>query len=145
MNQMAYSIARLDQARGFADMLGFRQVQWEEGRAVLELELRPYHLNLAGVIHGGVLMSLLDIVCAQAGLYHPDPSQIRRAVTLSLTTTFTGQASAGVIRAIGTLRSQGSRIFNSSGEILDDSGRLLAMGEGTFRYRSGRNSAHKEE
>src|SRR5690606_39345384 len=78
MNQMAYSIARLDQARGFADVLGFRQVQWEEGRAVLELELRPYHLNLAGVIHGGVLMSLLDIVCAQAGLYHPDPSQIRR-------------------------------------------------------------------
>lgn len=104
---------------------------------MLELELRQYHLNLGGVIHGGVLTSLLDIACAQAGLYCPYPGRARRAVTLSLTTTFTGQASSGVIQVIGTLRSQGRRIFNSSGEVLDSEGKLLAMGEGTFRMRSG--------
>ena len=136
MNQSVVPIPSLDDARGFYDVLGCRQVHWEEGKAVLELELRQHHLNLAGVIHGGVLSSLLDIACAQAGLYCPHPEQARRAVTLSLTTTFTGQASSGVIQIIGTLRSQGRRIFNSSGEVLDSDGRLLAMGEGTFRIRS---------
>mgnify|MGYP002403311520 CR=1 FL=1 len=137
MSQTALPIRLLDDARGFYDVLGCRQVHWEEGKAVLELELRQYHLNLGGVIHGGVLTSLLDIACAQAGLYCPYPGRARRAVTLSLTTTFTGQASSGVIQVIGTLRSQGRRIFNSSGEVLDSEGKLLAMGEGTFRMRSG--------
>jgi len=123
--------------RGFHDVLGYRQAEWSDGRAVLELELQPHHLNLGGVVHGGVLCTMLDVVCAQAGTYCPEPGVIRKAITLSLTTTFTGQASHGRIRAVGTLRSRGTRIFNSSGEIFDQEGRLLAIGEGTFRLRSG--------
>lgn len=134
INQSLKPLQSLDDIQAFHEILGFRQVQWQEGLAVLELDLRPYHLNLGGVVHGGVLSSLLDIACAQAGLYCPERS--RKAITLSLTTTFTGQVNGGLIRTIGTLRSQGRRIFNSSGEILDSEGRLLAMGEGTFRIRS---------
>lgn len=130
-------ILSLDEARHFHDVLGYRQLEWEDGRAVLALELQPYHLNISGVVHGGVLTTLLDIACAQAGLYCPYPGRIRKGITLSLTTTFTGQASGGTLRVIGTLRSRGRRIFSSSGEVLDDGGRLLAMGEGTFRIRSG--------
>lgn len=122
---------------GFHAVLGYRPVEWSDGLAVLELDLQPHHLNLGGVVHGGVLCSLLDVVCAQAGTYTPEPGKIRKAITLSLTTTFTGQASQGRILAIGKLRSRGTRIFNSSGEIFDSEGRLLAMGEGTFRLRSG--------
>lgn len=122
---------------GFHEVLGYRQAAWEEGRAELVLQVRPHHLNLSGVIHGGVLSTLLDVVCAQAGLYCPYPGRIRRALTLSLTTSFTGQARGGQIRAIGILRSQGRRIFASRGEVLDEEGNLLAMGEGTFRYRNG--------
>ena len=126
-----------DTGRGFHGVLGYRQKVWEEGRAEVVLEIQPYHLNMGGVLHGGVLSSLLDVACAQAGLYCPDPGRMRRALTLSLSTTFTGQASEGEVRAIGTLRSQGRRIFASSGEIVDAQGNLLAMGEGTFRYRGG--------
>ncbi|MFW5825705.1 MAG: PaaI family thioesterase, partial [Marinobacter sp.] len=49
---------------GFHNMLGYRQVSWEQDKAVLALDLKPEHLNLGGVIHGGVLSSLLDIVMA---------------------------------------------------------------------------------
>lgn len=131
----------LQQARHFHDVLGYRQALWEEGRAELVLEVQRYHLNFGGVIHGGVLSTLLDVVCAQAGLYCPHPARVRMGVTLSLTTTFTGQASGGTIRAIGTLRAQGRRIFSSSGEVVDADGRLLAMGEATLRYRTGSESA----
>lgn len=137
MKRSAIPIAALDDARGFHDVLGHRQLEWEDGRAVLELDIRPYHLNIAGVLHGGVLSSLLDIACAQAGLYCAEPGQVRKAITLSLTTSYTGQTSSGRIRVIGTMRSRGRRIFFSSGEVLDSDGRLLAMAEGTFRVRSG--------
>lgn len=122
---------------GFHSMLGYRQVSWEEGKAVIALDLRPEHLNLGGVIHGGVLSSLLDIVMAEAGTYCPHPGRMRKAITLTMTTTFTGQCSAGTITVSGIKRAGGTRIFNSTGEIHDDRGNLLAIAEGTFRIRSG--------
>lgn len=122
---------------GFHRLLGYRQVAWEETSATIELELRPEHLNLGGVIHGGVLSSLLDIAMAEAGTYCPFPGRMRKAITLSMTTTFTGQCSGGVIRVTGEKRAGGSRIFNSTGEARDADGNLLAIAEGTFRLRSG--------
>lgn len=122
---------------GFHNMLGYRQVSWEEDKAVIALDLRPEHLNLGGVIHGGVLSSLLDIVMAEAGTYCPWPGRMRKAITLTMTTTFTGQCSAGTITVTGVKRAGGTRIFNSTGEIHDDKGNLLAIAEGTFRIRSG--------
>ena len=122
---------------GFHSLLGYRQVSWDENEAVLELALQPRHLNLGGVIHGGVLTSLLDIALAQAGTHCPYPGRMRKAITLSLTTTFTGQCSGGTIRVTGRKRAGGSRIFNSSGEVHDEQGNLLAIAEGTFRIRSG--------
>lgn len=136
----AGSVSSLDDARqlpGFHSVLGYRQFSWEEGRAVIELTVDQRHLNFGGVLHGGVLTSLLDIACAEAGTYCPYPGRMRKAITLSLTTTFTGQCSGGVIRVVGTKRAGGTRIFNSSGEVFDEDGRLLAFGEGTFRMRSG--------
>lgn len=122
---------------GFHSLLGYRQASWNENEAVIELELQARHLNLGGVIHGGVLTSLLDIAMAQAGTHCPYPGRMRKAITLSLTTTFTGQCSSGVIRVTGRKRAGGTRIFNSTGEVHDDQGNLLAIAEGTFRIRSG--------
>ncbi|WP_203298980.1 PaaI family thioesterase [Marinobacter sediminum] len=122
---------------GFHSLLGYGQASWEENEAVIELELQARHLNLGGVIHGGVLTSLLDIAMAQAGTHCPYPGRMRKAITLSLTTTFTGQCSSGVIRVTGRKRAGGTRIFNSTGEVHDDQGNLLAIAEGTFRIRSG--------
>ncbi|MDX1817931.1 MAG: PaaI family thioesterase [Marinobacter sp.] len=126
-----------DDLPGFHNLLGYRQVSWEENEAVIALDLQPKHLNLGGVIHGGVLTSLLDIAMAEAGTYCPYPGRMRKAITLSLTTTFTGQCSGGVIRVTGRKRAGGTRIFNSTGEVHDEQGNLLAIAEGTFRIRSG--------
>jgi uncharacterized protein (TIGR00369 family) len=122
---------------GFLKHLGLRLVGWDENQAVLELEIGPQHLNLAGVLHGGVLTSMLDIVCGFAGCYCPVPGHVRRAVTLSLTTSFSSQAKGGLVRAVGRRRAGGRKIFVATAEVTDASGALLALGEGTYRYRSG--------
>lgn len=141
MNDNSLHIRGGQDLPGFHNLLGYRQVSWEENEAVIELELAPHHLNLGGVIHGGVLTSLLDIALAEAGTYCPYPDRMRKAITLSLTTTFTGQCSGGTIRVTGRKRAGGTRIFNSSGEVHDDQGNLLAIAEGTFRIRSGSETA----
>lgn len=122
---------------GYHDLIEYEHRQWRLGYSELTLAIQPKHLNFAGVLHGGVLSGLLDIACAQAGIYFPDEQIIRRSVTLSLTTTFTGQCSGGVITAAASVKASGRRIYSSSGEIKDSDGNLLAFGEGTFRYRSG--------
>ncbi|CAA7623330.1 conserved hypothetical protein [Candidatus Terasakiella magnetica] len=122
---------------GFQDLLGYRLAEWSEGRAVLELAIEHKHCNRAGITHGGVLATLIDTSCGFSATYCPFPGRIRRVVTLQLTTSFTGQARHGTLRAIGQMKAGGSRIVFCSSEILDESGTLIAMGSGSFRYRTG--------
>lgn len=121
---------------GFPELVGFRFLDWDEGRVALGLNLEEKHLNLGGTVHGGVLATLLDVAGACAGTYSGDPTIVRKALTLSMTTSFTGQCNQGEIRAIGTLKAGGRRIYFSTVEIFDENDNLIAMGEGTFRYRS---------
>ncbi|WP_447553091.1 PaaI family thioesterase [Vreelandella sp. EE22] len=132
--------AEVDEPGGFNDLLGFYVVEWSEERAVVELTLEAKHMNRSGNVHGGVLASMLDNALSLAGLYCPVDGNARRAVTLSLNTTFVGPARQGVLRATGVLRGGGRKIYMASADIVDEQGNLVAMGEGSFRRRSGSES-----
>jgi len=122
---------------GFMRAMGFRLAEWDESRAVIDVELGAEHLNLRDVVHGGVLLSLLDVALSWSGLWDPDPARQRRCVTLSLTTSFVGQVEGGLLRATGLRRGGGRQIFMATGEVRDVAGNLAALGEGVFRLRSG--------
>lgn len=125
---------------GFQDLLGYHLVEWDENHAVLELTIEPKHCNRAGLVHGGVLATLIDTSCGFAATFCPHPGRVRRCVTLQLTTSFTGQARHGTLRAVARKKAGGSRIVFCASEIFDEHGKLIAMGEGSFRYRSGSES-----
>jgi uncharacterized protein (TIGR00369 family) len=121
----------------FNDMVGVRWISWTAGEALAEVELRPMHLNRSGWLHGGVLCTLLDTVCSRAGCWTAPGEPPLRSSTVSLTTNFLRAAKAGVIRATGRVRpGAGSQLFSSVGEVIDDEGRLLAIAQGTFKYRA---------
>jgi uncharacterized protein (TIGR00369 family) len=126
-----------EQPSAFQQTMRYRLAEWGPDRAVMALEILPRHLNRAGVVHGGVLATLLDTVGGFAGTYCTVPGNKRGAVTLSLTTTFLSQASSGSLRAVGRRRGGGRKIFMVTCEIFDEQDKLIAMGEGTYRYRSG--------
>ncbi len=129
---------------GFGKLVGYRLTAWDHEHAELELHLEARHLNRSNVPHGGVITTLLDTVCGYAGTYSVDPGRIRRAVTLTLTTSFLGQADAGTIVTARARRTGGGQtVFFARGELLDSEGRLIATAEGTFKYlRASEHSKH---
>ncbi|MBZ0216267.1 MAG: PaaI family thioesterase [Fimbriimonadaceae bacterium] len=130
-------VAERNAGSGFQKLLGYQLTRWEPGYAEISLDLRPDHLNRADMMHGGLTTTLLDSAFGYAACFCNVPGHVRRCVTLSLTTTYMGQADHGVIRAIGRLRGGGRRIVMCAGEIRNGDGDVLAIGEGVYRYRSG--------
>lgn len=133
-------IENTDALMGYHELLGMRVVEWQPDRAVIELTIEPKHLNRSDNVHGGVLTSMLDSALSLAGLHCSTPGNVRKGMTLSLTTTFVGPARKGILTATGTLRGGGQKIYMASGEIRDTQGNLVAIGEGSFRRRSGSES-----
>lgn len=122
---------------GFQELLGVRVVDWEPDQVVLELTVGPHHLNRSGIVHGGVLCTLLDVALSFSGLHCEAPDQLRKAMTLSLSTTFVAPAKGAALRTIGRLEGGGRSTFMASGKVFDSQGNLVAMGEGSFRRRRG--------
>jgi acyl-coenzyme A thioesterase PaaI-like protein len=89
-----------------------------------------------------VLSTLLDTVMGFAGTFCPHPGRKRTTVTLSLTTSFTGQCSSGTVRASARVAGGGTRVYACTGEVRGPDGTVLAVGQGTFRYRTGSEDPH---
>ena len=118
---------------GFNKHLGIRIAEWEAGRCVLELEVEDRHLNRAGVVHGGVISTLIDAVTSHAGNFSEDPAARRRSVTIAMSLQFVSQAKPGRLRAVGTRTGGGKRVFFARGEIFGEDGALVACGDMTGR------------
>ncbi|MBM3573818.1 MAG: PaaI family thioesterase [Alphaproteobacteria bacterium] len=125
----------LEPVTGMENTLGYRLIEWRDGHAVVELTIGDQHRNRAGVLHGGVMMTMLDTAGGYCGTYCPIPGNTRRAMSLSITTSFTGQATDGKVRAIGRRTRAGKSIFFASMEMVGEDGSLVATGEGVFRLR----------
>lgn len=118
---------------GFNKHLGIRIAEWESGHCVLELDVEDRHLNRAGVVHGGVISTLIDAVTSHAGNYAADPATRRRSVTISMSLQFVSEAKPGRLRAVGTRTGGGKRVFFARGEIFAEDGTLIACGDMTGR------------
>ncbi|MBM9595474.1 PaaI family thioesterase [Roseitranquillus sediminis] len=121
----------------FLDLLGTRVEEWRDGFARISLEVQPHHLNRAGVVHGGVLATLLDHGAGFCGLYCTVPGNRRYGVTLSLTCNFVAQTRAGVLTVTGRRKFAGRKIYFADTEVHSEDGTLVASGTSVHRFRSG--------
>ena len=119
----------------FSQHMGLHLDSWLPERVVLTLDIEDHHLNPAGMVHGGVLMSLLDTAATLSGCYAPTLEERKGAMTLSMTTSFISAVTHGKISAIGRKRGGGKSIYMSTAELFDQNQNLIAIGEATLRYR----------
>jgi uncharacterized protein (TIGR00369 family) len=117
----------------FINDMGVEFVSAEGGTAVVALLLDERHLNSWQVAHGGVIMTLLDVVMAVAGrTLEPNAGG---GVTVEMKTSFLQPGRAGSwLVATGTAFHRSTTMAFCEGEVRDDQNRLIAKALGTFKY-----------
>ncbi len=99
-------------------------------RAVVEMLVGDAHLNANGIVHGGVMMTLLDMAMATAVTRTLSPEE--RTASVNIQTTFLKAASPGRLVATGRLLRRGRTVAFPEGEIVDGDGHVLARGSGVW-------------
>ncbi|MEP6558764.1 MAG: PaaI family thioesterase [Burkholderiales bacterium] len=125
----------------FVNHLGFELVLFEGGRSEIRYAPAPEHLNSFAVLHGGAVMTLLDVTMAVAARSARQDSGI---VTIEMKTSFLLPAKGAVVGKGHLLHSTTKMAF-AEGKVYDAEGRLCAHSTGTFKYVQRAPAAAKAE
>jgi uncharacterized protein (TIGR00369 family) len=114
----------------FAEHLQFDSRHSAGGTAQIAYEARPEHLNSFGMVHGGVVMTLLDVAMASAARsLQPELGMI----TIELKTSFMRPAVGALIARAEVLHRTRNMAF-VQGQVENAAGQLCAHATGTFKY-----------
>jgi uncharacterized protein (TIGR00369 family) len=114
----------------FVEHLGVQLLEKADGRARVRLDPRPEHLNSWKGVHGGVLLSMMDVVLSSAARAL-DP-ECTGASTIELKVNFLA-AARGAVLAEGHATRAGRTLIFAEGELVSAEGEILAKGNGTFK------------
>jgi len=104
--------------------LGSSVVSASEGGVEIAMEAGPEHLNLQGLVHGGVIATLLDSASGTAVRTKVGPG--RRHVTAQLNVNYLSPAQPGRLVARGTAVRVGVSVAYAEAEVTDEKGRVVA-------------------
>ena len=114
----------------FVEHLGIRILERAEGLVKLRLDPRPELANSWGSVHGGVLMTMLDVALASAGRALDE--NCNGALTVEMKVNFIA-AATGPVLGEGRAQRAGRSLIFSEGELRGEDGTLLAKATGTFK------------
>ena len=117
----------------FADLLGVTITPRGEGRCEVSMDARPEHERSGGILHGGVLFSLLDM--SMAGAVNTLLQEGEVCATASMTIDFMRPAKVGRLVARGTVSRRGRGMAFPSSELVDASGEVVARASGVWAIR----------
>jgi uncharacterized protein (TIGR00369 family) len=104
-----------------------------EGAARLSLSIEPHLTNSIGTVHGGVILSLLDVaLCTAARTLHPDSLGV---ITIDMSTSFIGGGSGPRLLAEARVLKNGRSMIFVEGEAKNEDGSLVAKAIATVRVR----------
>ncbi|MFX1385807.1 MAG: PaaI family thioesterase [Promethearchaeota archaeon] len=109
----------------FYSTLGFELQEISDGRAIFEIEIRE-ELTQNGMIHGGVLASLVDSTCACAAFSLILPNGY--ATTIDLQVEFLKPVSSGRLKAKAKCIKSGKNIFFCKAKIWNNYEELVCTG-----------------
>lgn len=114
----------------FPRSLGIELDSIEHGRARLSLEVRQQHLQLAGIMHGGAIATLIDTAVAFAIVGASKPGS--RFTTIEMKVNYLRPIREGRVVADARLIRDGRRIVVSDCDVYDFEGKLSAKGLLTY-------------
>jgi len=130
------STSRIDEVRerfarsGFHNWIGMRLERVEPGEVEVALDVEPHHLNLVGLLHGGMIATLAGTATGLA--YRTVLQPATRHVTTHLSVTFLSPGRAGRVTARGRVLKTGGRFGYAEADVVGRDDELLARATATF-------------
>ncbi len=115
----------------FVRHVGMSLLDFSEGQAVIGLDVCPFHLNTQGIVHGGMLCSLVDMAAAVSVGTRLAPEQRPRTVKMEVQYLAPGLPGRG-IEARGKVISWDGSQAVAEAVVRDDTGRTLCRGTCTY-------------
>lgn len=115
----------------FTKVLGMEREFSRDGKARLTLEPKAELGNVIGGVHGGVVLTLLDVVMASAAVSRVD--FVKTVVTLNLNTSFLTPGRGRLI-ADGEVVDSDDAVAWCRAQVCDEQGNVVAKALGSFRY-----------
>ena len=102
-----------------------------EGTARLSVPVEKHLTNSLGSVHGGVIMSLLDVaLCTAARTLHPESVGV---ITINMSTSFIGAGSGARLLADARVMKDGRGMSFVEAEAKNEDGTLVAKAIATVR------------
>jgi uncharacterized protein (TIGR00369 family) len=102
-----------------------------QGTARLSLPVEPHLTNSLGTVHGGVIMSLLDVaLCTAARTLHPESLGV---ITINMSTSFIGAGSGTKLLAEARVMKDARSMSFVEAEAKNEDGAIVAKAIGTVR------------
>jgi uncharacterized protein (TIGR00369 family) len=121
-----------------SELVGFRLLSVENGKAVFELEAGPQHANPMGTLHGGVLCDVADAAMGIA--YASTLAEGESFTTLELKINFLRPFRIGTLTATARMVKAGRTIGVAECDVTDADGRLIARAMSTCMTLRGESS-----
>jgi uncharacterized protein (TIGR00369 family) len=112
--------------------LGYDSFEVGDGLIAVTLRAQEFHYNPIGVVHGGVIATLLDTAAACA--VHTTLAAGEAYTSLDLNVKFVRAMTldSGLVRAEGRVMHRGARTAVAEASLLDERGKLLAHATSTM-------------
>ena len=122
-----------------AQLIGFRLLSIEPGKAVFEMEAGPQHANPMGTLHGGILCDLADAAMGIA--YASALGDEETFTTLELKINFLKPVWNARLRAEGRVVKRGKTVGMVECDVTDEKGSLVARASSTCLTLAGKQAA----
>jgi len=124
-----------------ARLLGVRRQSMRRGRCCFTLTVRPQHMNPHGVVHGGVVYSLVDYAMGGALTSRLEPGE--RCATLEVKINYLAAVSRGSLRAEARVIGRTKRVGVLEATVHANGDRLVALATGSFYIQSDRGQVER--
>ena len=137
---MADEIAEREIKPHFAGLLGIEWLDDDPDAARARVEVRDELLQPFGIVHGGVMSTLVESVCSRATALAVNGDGMV-AMGQSINVSFIRPISEGAIEVLARARHRGRTTWVWEAEVRDDRGRTCALSQMTIAVRPPPKSA----
>ena len=126
----------------FFNLIGLEVLDAEPGRSTTSIAFRPDLTQPFGIIHGGVIATLIDTGIAHALLLTERFQQLRQEggalVSVDLRVKYFRPVSEGTMRCESVITRMGRQVIHAESVVTNDAGKEVARGDSIYMVVPGK-------